>query len=883
MAVKILSVDDEMDLELLLTQYFRRKIRKGEYEFVFAHNGLEALTMMLKHPDIEIILSDINMPEMDGLTLLAKINEMRNPALKVIMVSAYGDMGNIRQAMNNGAFDFATKPIDLDDLSITIEKAIEQIQYVHSMQAEHQQLESLKTDLAVASEIQQAILPRVFPPFEDLTQQIDIAASMVPAKDVGGDFYDAIKAGTVSMDDFMDTIVKLNDKGVGKFASFAEQAKASTDGIQTSITNVKTAITRGLANSIDALNKSLKKSNLPSINDMIQNFGRSISKAFNKVNEAMGKIKWNKITPVLKEVIQYFKGLKNTMFSFIKDVFKKIDWNMVLKIAPTILKIVGTFKLLNPLIKTGASAIGSLSNVIKGLTNPIGLAITVISGLATAITFLTNNQSEEQRHMKEFREEIENSTKEMNEFNASVDENMRKSVAHIDHTKALSDELRTLVDENGKVKEGYEGRVKFILNELNSALGTEYKLNNHIIENYQDMQKEIDELIRKKRAEIIINSEQEKYKKALEKRTEAYEKMNEIVKKTGMSIEDMRKKMERLRSGDVRSEEEISWVVNYGMAFEELEKQIQTSTDNIKQYESDYALFTQNKYDEIGTSIKTSTKDWTDETTEQMNKYLVEKENNLRANLELFKTYNEEKHKNDVNNGLKDLALLRSQLEDRTKTVTRLSQPEIEAFIRLAQSDRSAFNSILGQTSGDTKKQLETIAGVIDQNGSIPEKEIKEVADYMTYQFTSMNGRKWGDDMVQGIINGIRDKQAAARQVANQLASIIASPLHFSRPDEGPLRYYEKWMPDFVQGLKKTLELATPNLYGAINKMASNMKDQLSVGFGMSPTLNNVSSYNPSVNVTIHNNMETDFMGNLVSNIKTFSNGSKNDYNYGMS
>lgn len=89
-------------------------------------------------------------------------------------------------------------------------------------------------------------------------------------------------------------------------------------------------------------------------------------------------------------------------------------------------------------------------------------------------------------------------------------------------------------------------------------------------------------------------------------------------------------------------------------------------------------------------------------------------------------------------------------------------------------------------------------------------------------------------------------------------------------------------MPDFIQGLKKSLEFATPNLYGAISKMAGNMKDQLSLGFGMSPTLNNVSSYNPSVNVKVINNMETDFMGNLVSNIKTFSNGSKNDYNYGM-
>jgi len=189
-SVKILSVDDEMDLELLLTQYFRRKIRKGEYEFYFAHNVLEALTILLNQKDISIILSDINMPEMDGLTLLTKINEMQNPALKCIMVSAYGDMGNIRSAMNNGAFDFATKPIDLDDLAITIEKAVEQIDYIRRSQQEHDQLESLKTDLAVAAEIQQAILPRIFPPFPENDAEMELAARMIPAKDVGGDFYD---------------------------------------------------------------------------------------------------------------------------------------------------------------------------------------------------------------------------------------------------------------------------------------------------------------------------------------------------------------------------------------------------------------------------------------------------------------------------------------------------------------------------------------------------------------------------------------------------------------------------------------------------------------------------------------------------------------------
>ena len=190
MAVKILSVDDETDLELLLTQFFRRQIRKGEYEFYFAHNGLEALQLLLKYPDISIILSDINMPEMDGLTLLAKINEMRVPSRKCIMVSAYGDMDNIRHAMNSGAFDFATKPIDLDDLQRTIDKAIEQIEYIKSAQKEHAELVDIQSDLSVAREIQQGILPRSFTLKVSNPDAVDIFASMEAAKDVGGDFYD---------------------------------------------------------------------------------------------------------------------------------------------------------------------------------------------------------------------------------------------------------------------------------------------------------------------------------------------------------------------------------------------------------------------------------------------------------------------------------------------------------------------------------------------------------------------------------------------------------------------------------------------------------------------------------------------------------------------
>ena len=211
MAVKILSVDDEVDLELLLTQFFRRKIRKGEYEFLFAHNGLEALQMMLKHPDIDIVLSDINMPEMDGLTLLSKINEMRNPARKCIMVSAYGDMDNIRRAMNSGAFDFATKPIDLEDLERTIEKAVEQIEFVKAAQKDRKELKDIQADLNVAHEIQLAILPRNFDLNMPNASNVDICASMHAAKDVGGDFYDFFR---IDDERFGFTIADVSGKGV---------------------------------------------------------------------------------------------------------------------------------------------------------------------------------------------------------------------------------------------------------------------------------------------------------------------------------------------------------------------------------------------------------------------------------------------------------------------------------------------------------------------------------------------------------------------------------------------------------------------------------------------------------------------------------------------
>lgn len=139
MTATILVVDDEPDLEALVLQKFRRQIREGTVNFMFAHDGIEALATIEAQPHVDMVVSDINMPRMDGLSLLAKLQEADDKK-STIIVSAYGDMSNIRTAMNRGAFDFLTKPIDFADLELTIAKTIRHIEMLR--EARRRQMEA---------------------------------------------------------------------------------------------------------------------------------------------------------------------------------------------------------------------------------------------------------------------------------------------------------------------------------------------------------------------------------------------------------------------------------------------------------------------------------------------------------------------------------------------------------------------------------------------------------------------------------------------------------------------------------------------------------------------------------------------------------------------
>ncbi len=186
---RILVVDDEPDLEPLIKLRMRRKIRSGVYKFEFAGNGIEALEVLKQHQDIDMVVTDISMPQMDGLTLLQRITDVVGDDLRCVVVSAFGDMKNIRTAMNRGAFDFITKPVDFDDLNVTIERTLDHLEQWREALAARDKLVALQNELRVARSTQQSILPRTFPQ----TSEYQVFANMEPARNVGGDFYDVIR------------------------------------------------------------------------------------------------------------------------------------------------------------------------------------------------------------------------------------------------------------------------------------------------------------------------------------------------------------------------------------------------------------------------------------------------------------------------------------------------------------------------------------------------------------------------------------------------------------------------------------------------------------------------------------------------------------------
>jgi len=687
---------------------------------------------------------------------------------------------------------------------------------------------------------------------------------------------EGLRKGGVEMDDFIETMIRLNKEGTGQFQSFEKQAKNATGGIKTSITNAKTAIVRGVGNIVTAIDTVLKKTELKGLSNVISKIGSTSENVLKKVAEGVSKINLNKILNTVKQLSNVYVPKIKSIFSIIVNVLKNM-WTWATKNKGVIVSVVGVvFSLIASMkaykgVMSAIQGINIAKNIISALS-PTTALISLTLGLAIAAATVATAMAKQKTSLDGVKDAAELQQKSWKSLKEAREQSLSKSESEIVTIQRLADELRKMTDENGKVKEGYENRAKYILGELNNALGTEYQMNGNIISQYGELKDNIDQLISKKKAEATLDAYKEEYQTSLKNQAEATktltdlrQKYNDELNKTTNGYQEEQEKMRNLNyiGSQIKNQSEL--IGEYGYTVEKYEKLTSASVSNSKD-EIEKAL------SEMGVSY--------DQAKAKTNNSLTEQIQSQSNYVSLLKqSWQEAKDNNDtfqakilqkqLDTEQQSLINLANSLAQQTSTVSNLTEEQKIAWKNLAETSYSAYEQGLSQVPEETRKKIEEATGVIlldtglenasskeagsattlfSQNLKISEKTkenieqasknlysdtmvengAKVLADDANSGFNNnVDGNKWGTDLSSNISSGMTSQksQSGIMGAATSIAGWIKSIIGHSVPKTGPLKDELTYMPDMIDNLVKGIDKNRYKISKATNQMAKDIKD----------------------------------------------------------
>lgn len=443
-----------------------------------------------------------------------------------------------------------------------------------------------------------------------------------------------------------------------------------------------------------------------------------------------------------------------------------------------------------------SKSVNSLAGFLKGIVSPAGLATIAIGALAAAAVYYNEKTFQSSKAAKEYADSVAQEKKAIEDTFKSIEENASVELNHLDRISKMKDELANLVDENGKVKDGYETRVKFILGELNEALGTEYKMNGNIIESYKELQNNVDKLVAKQKAKIYLQINEEKYQEVVKKQNEAlveqntaYHKLEDAAKKYGYNVEEVSNKIEENKNkikelteakewsteaGKVRMQTEINELKNQNGELESLNNAYKERTDIVrnfadieKQYNENQKAYAEERYDDI-IKYQTATKNYSDSTLQDIT-------NNLRSVAQEYTDYSRSASTADLERAqtLKDTAekniqALADELVKRTEIANgELGQQETEAWKALAESNYNIYEAELCKMAPAMAKSIQDATGVIvketpyavNQAQSMSQQIIEKLDKNSEFRAKAVSN-------LQGLLNGMSDENL--RNLLNQ-------------------------------------------------------------------------------------------------------------------
>lgn len=655
-----------------------------------------------------------------------------------------------------------------------------------------------------------------------------------------------VKDMEISYEDLVGALKKASSKG-GKYFN------AMSNASQT-LTGQTTQLKAEVQDMLGELTKGL----MPTAKKLVQQ-ARDLTKRFNSLSDAQKEniVRIGLMVAAAGPLIKIFGTLTSTAGGVVKGVGK-------------VSQAIGV-------MRTGAAStstsVNMLAKVLSTLTTPTGALVAVFATLTAAfgayvlvVTAKTRELIGETNKQQKAWEDLGNSRNEM----------LSNSMTEISYLEKLKSELANITDENGKVKDGYEKRAQVILNELNKALETEYKLNGNIIQNYKEIDSAIDKIIRKKKLEATLTAYQEEYQQAIKEQANATEKLIELQEKQRELIEkganDPYKGIVQYKEYEKVTKEigeQAKMITEYGKTitdYEELQKaSISGSAEEIEKAIKQITTSYDKQKIDVNTSITEQIKAQKTSIEELKKNYEEAKKNN--------NTYLADILKQQISGYNEQLIELERSLIEQTKKVEELTPEQINAWKNLAQDDFNVFLEGLSQLPEGIRTKIEEATGIVTNDTSLKNATLKlgdgasstflgtfklqeganqevnatsqqlngnnqikmateKIAQEATKEFEkNTDGKKWGNDLVSNLATGLTGQQQKSMiaGAASGLAGIIKKYIGHSVPAAGPLKDEMSYMPDMIDNLVKTLDKASPKLNNKTIELAKMMSNNLNI------------------------------------------------------
>lgn len=650
----------------------------------------------------------------------------------------------------------------------------------------------------------------------------DIASATTKAIEIfgqkaGPDLADAIRGGRFEYAEFLKILDTSNgtlEKTYDGIIDNADKAKITLKKLKIEFADVGAEILNSAAPSVETI--------ITNIKNLIKNF--------------------NKLDPKLKKNIINISAIATVIGPGL------ILFSKLFGVISSGVKTVGLFTQAIGVLKTGTlstnSSVNTLANTIKNMTNPLGVATLAIAAVTAEIAIMDKKLGENLKKTKEYTQAIKDTINSRKDLSNSQIEQMNGNISEINYIKNLNEELKNIVDQNGKVKEGYQERAKFILNELNNALDTEYKLNSNIIDSYQAMQKEIDNLINKKRAQIVIETQEEQYREAIKNKTKDYQDLISTQDKLAEAQQRRNEAEKEFLNAQLYGGNAIS-TIKYQKAIEEVNELIDTynkqkeviESNNIaiNKYEKNIELMaqgTEESYNKIYQSINEVQTSATSIQQTEMAKRIEDLQQNLKETKKIYdleseynKNAKENIYKLNLEESQKNLELTIEELKKMTSTTGEMSPDVIQAWKNLADNSREEYNKAVLKMPQDMQDRINNITEVVRNDLSVREATSFLGNEAIKGFDKSKEAEQAGKNLIAGINQGINNQteQAKVKDSAFNFSKVILGIIRGVWKINSPSEETTKDAIYLLQGISKGAKKESAKTYKDIENISNNI------------------------------------------------------------